>query len=85
MALSVNSPFESKRPNGSDAAQHAAMKQKFDEEKAAAEAAAAGNPVLLAKIGGITPHKGAIEELEVLLSQALQEKSQSQNKTIAIA
>jgi hypothetical protein len=83
MALSVDSPFQAKPPKGPDAAQQAAMKQKFDADWAAAQSAAAGNPTLLAKINAINPQPGAIEELEALLSQALQAKSQ--NKTIAFA
>jgi hypothetical protein len=68
-----------------DPTKQAEAKQKFDEEKSAALSAAQGNAALLAQINAISPHKGAIEELETLIAQATNQASSQKSRTIGMA
>jgi hypothetical protein len=82
MSLDVNAMSTVPEPNSS---QIAVAKQKFQTQKAAALSAAAGQIPLISKINGVTEHKGAIDELQALMLQALQNQiNPAQNKTITI-
>jgi hypothetical protein len=62
-------------------------KQQFEQEKSAAVSAASNNPTLLAKINAVSPHKGAIQELEALMMQATQSNATqpvNQQRTLGI-
>jgi len=65
----------------------ASKKQEFEQTKSKAISAAHGNNSLLSKINGITPHKGAIQEMEALLLQATQSNATQpyqQQRTLGI-
>jgi hypothetical protein len=71
-----------------DPAKKAQMLQKFEDEKAEALSAAQNAPGLISKISAITPHKGAIEELEAIIVQATQSQTSqnvTNNRTIGMA
>ena len=83
MSLDVNKVNQGQQSGNAKASQ----KQKFDDEKNAALSAAHGNTGLMAKINAITPHKGAIEELEALMLQAIQSNATqpvNQQRTLGI-
>jgi hypothetical protein len=82
MSLDLNS-ISSSQGSG-DSVKKAALKQQFDTEKTSALSAAKGNSSLLSQINAVSPHKGAMQELEALMLQAVNGASNTQNRTIGI-
>ncbi len=69
--MSMNVSGSNKPHQGAKGAQS----KKFEEEKAAAQSAAANNPQLLGRINAVTKQPGGIDQLESLMMQAIQSNS----------
>jgi hypothetical protein len=82
MSMQVNGASAS---GGVNATQKVQKKNQFDDEKTQALSMAQGKPELLSKINAITPHKGALEELEAIMAQISQSSGAQQANTIGIA